>query len=114
MSSSKPTARKAAAPQKQQPSAAVQQQAEEQYDDGEDLEDLEQLEEEQLEEMFSARPEEILDQTLGNYFLYQQETEDGHGSSLNIADILLLIKQSIDNQTATMQTLLEKLAEHKC
>jgi hypothetical protein len=46
----------------------------------------------------------MLDAILSNYFEY----EAGDGSTLNIADILLLIRQSIDANTAALQALAAK------
>jgi hypothetical protein len=43
----------------------------------------------------------MLNAILGSYFEYQA----GDGTTLNIADILLLIRQSIDANTAALQAL---------
>ena len=49
----------------------------------------------------------ILTDVMGQYFEYRAND----GSSLNVADILLLIKHSIDKNTEVQQKLLEKFCK---
>jgi hypothetical protein len=51
----------------------------------------------------------MLGAMMSNYFEY----EHSDGTTLNIADILLLIRQSIDRNTEVQQQLLEKLVGAK-
>ena len=71
---------------------------EEQYEDGDEGDEGDEGDDEIApSDQFGA----MLNAILGSYFEYQA----GDGSTLNIADILLLIRQSLDANTAALQAL---------